>query len=47
MKKQVYINPETQVFQLTGMQIMQVVSDPGNVGNGGGTDNMNVIPTGD
>ena len=37
MKKQVYINPATQVFELTGMQVMNGVSDPGGSGYGGGT----------
>lgn len=41
MKKNMYIQPDVQVTEMTGMQIMQVVSPPP-IGNGGDTENMGV-----
>ena len=48
MKKNMYIQPDVQVTEMTGMQIMQIVSPPSNIGPGeGGTENIGGSVTGD
>lgn len=48
MKKNMYIQPDVQVTEMTGMQVMQYVSPTGVIGNGGDTGNMGVAnPEGD
>ena len=48
MKKNMYIQPDVQVAEMTGMQIMQVASPLSTISSGGDTDNMGVVgPVGD
>lgn len=48
MKKNMYIQPDVQVTEMTGMRIMDVVSPPGNIGVAdGGTENLGAIVDGD
>lgn len=45
MKKNMYIQPDVQVTEMTGMQIMQGIS-PSPIGYGGDTSGIGGTPTG-
>ena len=48
MKKNRYIQPDVQVTEMTGMQIMKVASPPSTISSGGNSSNIgDPNPTGD